>query len=152
VCNTRKNASRDSSKSDRIDARKLSEQLYMNNIKSVYHGEHGLPNVEGAGAQLSDHQQRSHPGHESAEKPCIASWGIPCAGKEVYAPRHRAEWLAKISEAGVRDAPNTTTSSWMSLRPLHQEATPRFVARSKKHKPWKLLRLIPGSARSGPPS
>ena len=42
VCNTRKNASRDGSKSDRIDARKLSEQLYMNNIKSVYHGEHGL--------------------------------------------------------------------------------------------------------------
>ena len=42
VCNTRKNDSRNGSKSDRIDARKLSEQLYMNNIKSVYHGEHGL--------------------------------------------------------------------------------------------------------------
>jgi hypothetical protein len=42
VCNTRKNTSRNGSKSDRIDARKLSEQLYMNNIKSVYHGEHGL--------------------------------------------------------------------------------------------------------------
>jgi transposase len=37
VCNTRKNAVRKGSKSDRIDARKLSEQLYMNNIKSVYH-------------------------------------------------------------------------------------------------------------------
>jgi transposase len=42
VCNTRKNASRNNSKSDRIDARKLAEQSYMNNIKSVYHGEHGL--------------------------------------------------------------------------------------------------------------
>src|SRR6266481_5996924 len=42
VRNTRKNASRNGSKSDRIDARKLAEQLYMNNIKSVYHGEHGL--------------------------------------------------------------------------------------------------------------
>jgi hypothetical protein len=42
VCNTRKNTSRNGSKSDGIDARKLSEQLYMNNIKSVYHGEHGL--------------------------------------------------------------------------------------------------------------
>src|SRR5215471_20247182 len=39
VCNTRKNAVRKGSKSDRIDARKLSEQLYMNNVKSVYHGE-----------------------------------------------------------------------------------------------------------------
>jgi len=36
------NTSKGGSKSDRIDARKLSEQLYMNNIKSVYHGEHGL--------------------------------------------------------------------------------------------------------------
>ena len=42
VCNTRKNAARKGSKSDRIDARKLAEQLYMNNVKSVYHGEHGL--------------------------------------------------------------------------------------------------------------
>src|SRR5215469_7944655 len=38
VCNTRKNAVRKGSKSDRIDARKLAEQLYMNNVKSVYHG------------------------------------------------------------------------------------------------------------------
>src|SRR6266700_8194005 len=43
VCNPRKNALlKDGSKSDRIDARKLAEQLYMNKIKSVYHGEHGL--------------------------------------------------------------------------------------------------------------
>jgi hypothetical protein len=43
VCNSRKNALRkDGSKSDRIDARKLAEQLYRNKIKSVYHGEHGL--------------------------------------------------------------------------------------------------------------
>ena len=43
VCNPRKNALlKDGSKSDRIDARKLSELLRMNNIKSVYHGEHGL--------------------------------------------------------------------------------------------------------------
>jgi len=38
MCNPRKNALlKDGSKSDRIDARKLAEQLYMNKIKSVYH-------------------------------------------------------------------------------------------------------------------
>src|SRR6202041_1136259 len=43
VCNPRKNAlMKDGSKRDRIDARKLAEQLYMKKIKSVYHGEHGL--------------------------------------------------------------------------------------------------------------
>src|SRR5260221_14570754 len=47
VCNPRKNALlKDGSKSDRIDARKLAEQLYMNKIKSVYHGEHGSGTLE----------------------------------------------------------------------------------------------------------
>ena len=30
------------------------------------------------------------------------SWGIACAGTQVYAPRHRSEWLSKITEVGVR--------------------------------------------------
>jgi hypothetical protein len=44
VCNPRKNALllKDGSKSDRIDARKLAELLYMSKLSSVYHGEHGL--------------------------------------------------------------------------------------------------------------
>jgi transposase len=43
VCNPRKIALlKDGSKSDRIDARKLTEQLYMNKLQAVYHGEHGL--------------------------------------------------------------------------------------------------------------
>jgi transposase len=35
-------------------------------------------------------------------KALYRSWAIPCAGERVYAPRHRNEWLAKITEAGVR--------------------------------------------------
>jgi hypothetical protein len=43
VCNPRKAALlKDGSKSDRIDAHKLAELLYLKRIKSVYHGEHGL--------------------------------------------------------------------------------------------------------------
>jgi Transposase len=43
VCNPRKMALlKDGSKSDRIDECKLGEQLYMNKLKPVYHGEHGL--------------------------------------------------------------------------------------------------------------
>jgi hypothetical protein len=43
VCNPRKNALlKEGSKSDRIDARKLAELLYMSKLSSVYHGEHGL--------------------------------------------------------------------------------------------------------------
>jgi hypothetical protein len=35
-------------------------------------------------------------------KAIYRSWGIVCAGQQVYAPRFRAEWLAKITETGVR--------------------------------------------------
>src|SRR6202162_3599567 len=43
VCDPRKNALlKDGSKSDRIDARKLAELLRSNQLKPVYHGEHGV--------------------------------------------------------------------------------------------------------------
>jgi len=35
-------------------------------------------------------------------KAMYRSWAIPCAGRDVYYTRHRAEWLSKIREAGVR--------------------------------------------------
>ena len=42
VCNPRRNALlKEGSKSDRIDARKLAELLYLNKLQTVYHGEHG---------------------------------------------------------------------------------------------------------------
>src|SRR5262249_15720448 len=44
----------------------------------------------------------NHPVVMNRLKALYRSWGIPCAGTEVYALRYRAEWLAKISEAGVR--------------------------------------------------
>jgi transposase len=143
VCNTRKNTSNNGSKSDRIDARKLSEQLYMNNIKSVYHGEHGLRMLkELARSYLTITKDLTRVMNRL--KALYRSWGIPCAGKEVYAPRHRAEWLAKISEAGVRRRAEHYYQQLDALRPLHQEARRDLLLEAKKHKPWKLLRLIPG--------
>ena len=35
-------------------------------------------------------------------KAVYRSWAIPCAGRDVYYARHRAEWLGKLQEAGVR--------------------------------------------------
>lgn len=100
VCNTRKNVP-NGSKSDRIDARTLSEMLYMNNIKSVYHGQHGLRTLKELGrSYLTITKDLTRV--MNRVKALYRSWAIPCGGKEVYAPRYRAEWLAKISEAGVR--------------------------------------------------
>jgi len=43
VCDPRRNALlKDGNKSDRIDARKLTELLYLDKLHPIYHGEHGL--------------------------------------------------------------------------------------------------------------
>ena len=43
VCDPRRNALlKEGSKSDRVDARKLAELLRNNQLRSVYHGEHGV--------------------------------------------------------------------------------------------------------------
>src|SRR5439155_5295821 len=78
VCNTRKNTSKGGSKSDRIDARKLSELLYMNNIKSVYHGEHGLRTLkELARSYLTISKDLTRVMNRL--KALYRSWCIPCA-------------------------------------------------------------------------
>jgi Transposase len=67
VCNPRRNALlKTGNKSDRIDARKLAELLRAGLLSAVYHGDRPT-NPQGAVTQLSNHQQGSHPRHESAE-------------------------------------------------------------------------------------
>ena len=142
VCNTRKYA-QDGSKSDRIDARKLSEMLYMNNIKSVYHGQHGLRTLKELGrSYLTITKDLTRVMNRL--KALYRSWAIPCGGTEVYAPRHRAEWLAKISEAGVRRRAEHYYQQLDVLRLLRQDVRRDLMVEAKKHKAWKLLRHIPG--------
>jgi hypothetical protein len=65
VCNPRKMALlKDGSKSDRIDARKLAEQLYMKKIKPVYHGEHGLRTLSHVLVQI-DRRPGAHGSRQS---------------------------------------------------------------------------------------
>ena len=79
----------------------------------------------------------------SRVKAIYRSWGIPCAGKQVYAPRHRAEWLAKITEVGVLRRAEFYYQQLDALRVLRQAARRELLAESKKHKVSKLLCQIP---------
>src|SRR5215468_1096111 len=144
VCNPRKAALlKDGSKGDRIDAHKLAELLYMNRVKSVYHGEHGLRTMkELARSYLTITKDVTRVMNRI--KALYRSWGIPCVGNEVYAPSHRTEWLGKIAEAGVRRRAEHYYQQLDVLRLLRQEVRRDLLLESKKHKAWKLLRLIPG--------
>ena len=76
-------------------------------------------------------------------KAVYRSWAIPCAGPAVYRPRHRAEWLAKIVEPGVRLRAERLYQQLDALEPLRQGARRDLLAESRKHSAVKLLRQIP---------
>ncbi len=61
----------------------------------------------------------------------------------VYAPRHRAEWLAKILEPGVRLRAERLYQQLDLLQPVRQEARRDLLGESHQHHAVKLLRQIP---------
>jgi transposase len=127
VCNPRKNVLlKDGNKSDRIDARKLAELLRGNKLKPVYHGETGVRMLRELSRSyltivkdLSRVMNRLKAGYRS--------WAIPCAGRDVYYRRHRAQWLAKIRETGVRRAEATLRAAG-HVATLAAASTPRTVS------------------------
>jgi hypothetical protein len=148
VCDPRCNALlKEGNKSDRIDARKLAELLYLNKLQSVYHGEHGartLKELVRSYLTISKDLARVM----TRVKALYRSWAIPCTGKQVYAPCHRAEWLAKISEPGVCRRAEFYYQQLHALRSLRREVRRELLEESKKHKAWPLLCEIPAQPHS----
>ena len=143
VCDPRKNALlKVGNKNDRIDARKLSELLYLNKLSPVYHGEPGIRTLkELARSYISITRDLTRVMNRL--KAIYRSWAIPCAGKQVYAPRYRAEWLAKISEAGVRHRAELYYQQFDALAALRQQVRRELLAEARKHPAMRLLRQIP---------
>jgi transposase len=143
VCDPRKNALlKSGNKNDRVDARKLAELLRNGLLSAVYHGENGVRTLkELARSYLAITQDLTRVMNRL--KALYRSWAIPCAGERVYAPRHRSEWLAKITEAGVRCRAEFYYQQLDALQSLRQHVRRDLLAESKKHDATKLLRLIP---------
>lgn len=143
VCDPRRSALlKQGSANDRIDARKLADLLRLNSLRSVYHGENGLRTLKelvraylAIGKDLARAMNRV--------KAIYRSWGIPCAGERVYNPRHREEWLRKITQAGVRRRAKIYYEQLDALVVLRKQARRELLAEGKKHQAWKLLRSIP---------
>ena len=112
VCDPRKNALlKVGNKSDRIDARKLSELLYLNKLSPVYHGEPGIRTAEGTGPQLPGDDARFDAGDESAES------HLPELGyslRRASRCTHRAivrNGSRRSQKSACAVVPNSTTSS-----------------------------------------
>ncbi len=143
VCDPRKAALlKDGNKSDRIDARKLAELLRTNQLKPVYHGEHGVRTLKELGrSYLTITKDVTRVMNRI--NALYRSWAIPCSGTTVYAPRHHAEWLAKIGEPGVRVRAERLYQQLDSLQPVRLQARRELLLESHKHAAVKLLRQIP---------
>jgi len=143
VCDPRKNALlKVGNKSDRIDARKLAELLRSNLLLSVYHEDNGIRTVkELARSYMTITRDLTRV--MVRIKALYRSWAISCAGQQVYASRHRAEWLAKIAEPGVRRRAELYYQQLDALLLLHQQARRELLVESRKHHGTKLLRQIP---------
>jgi transposase len=143
VCDPRKNALlKSGNKNDRIDARKLADLLRTGLLSPVYHGEAGIRTLKEL-ARSYVAITRDLTRVMNRLKALYRSWAIPCAGEQVYAPRYRAEWLAKITELGVRRRAEFYYQQFDALAAVRQEARRELLGESRKHSATKLLRQIP---------
>ena len=143
VCDPRKNALlKAGNKNDRIDAHKLADLLRSGLLSPVYHGENGLRTLkELARSYLAVTQDLTRV--RNRLKALFRSWAIACAGEQVYSPRHRQQWLDKISEPGVRRRAEFYYQQLDALRSLHRQVRHDLLAESHKHRATELLRQIP---------
>src|SRR5260370_24648058 len=128
VCDPRKNnLGKVGNKNDRNDARELAELVDRNKLKSVYHSKHGMRTLkELARSYIAITRDLTRA--LSHVKAIYRSWAIPCAGQQVYGPRHRTEWLAKLTEAGVPRRAELYYQQFDALAALRQEAPRELLA------------------------
>src|SRR5262252_4501191 len=108
----------------------------------VYHGEHGIRTLkELARSYLTISKDLGRVMNRL--KALYRSSAIPCKGQQVYAPRHRSEWLGKITEVGVRRRAEYLYQQLDALQPLRQQVRRDLLAESRKQPATKLLRKIP---------
>src|SRR5215475_1667477 len=95
VCDPRRNALlKEGNQNDRVDERKLTELLQNNQLRPVYHANHGLRAMkELVRSYLTITKDLSRV--MNRVKAIYRSWGIPCSGTQVYGLSHRSEWLEK---------------------------------------------------------
>jgi transposase len=143
VCNPRHNRLLgDGNKNDRIDAMKLAQLLRAGLLKPVYHGQSGTralkEMVRSYECLVSDTTRVMN-----RIKAIYRSRGILCAGHDVYREDRRVEWLAKLTERGVRLRAEVLYRQLTALRELRAQAKQAMLAESGQHGTRKLLAGVP---------
>jgi len=144
VCNPRENHSmKRGNKSDRKDALQLATLLRAGLLKSVYHS---APQT-----QTLKHLAHNYDALTEDTTRCMnrlkavyRSQAIKCAGRDVYYPRNRQAWLAKLKAAGLRWRAEFLYQQLDHLRELRRAARKALLCEARKQTAFKRLVVVPG--------
>lgn len=144
VCDPRKNRSmREGTKSDKIDARRLSELLRSGALKEVYHGEDStrtLWELARSYTSLVGDSTRA----KNRLKAIFRARGIECAGEGIYRHQDQHEWLSQLKDDGVRRRAERLFVQLDMLEYLCEQSREEMIVESRKHKASRILVTIPG--------
>lgn len=143
VCDPRQNALlKAGNKSDRIDARKLAELLRAELLSPVYHGQNStvtLKHLCRSYAALTEDTTRV----KGRIKALYRSQAISCTGKKALGQRHRGQWLAQLTQAGMHRRAELLYQELDALLSLRRQARRELIVESHKHEAVKLLCTVP---------
>src|SRR5207245_4170817 len=128
-------------KSDRIDADRLSEQLRLGALRSVFHGANSVLTLKELVRNYSNLVEDSTRVMLRI-KALFRARGILTPGVSVYRASHRAKWLAKIESRGARMRAESLLGQLDSLLELRPKAKAAMIAEARRQSGWKVLRSI----------
>ena len=141
VCD-RRGEPRAGNKGDQGDAERLSELLRRGGLRAVYHGS----------PRHADLKELTHAYRNLVEdstrvmlrlKALFRARAIPTRGTAVYQARHRGQWLAQLTNRGVRFRAEVLYAELDVLRALRPKAKAAMLAEARHDPAWPVLRAIP---------
>jgi transposase len=141
VCDRRGTASR-GNKADQSDADELSDLLRCGRLRAVYHGRgdrQTLKELARTYQTLVEDATRLM----SRLKAVYRARGIKTAGQQLYQPARRPEWLAQLTEPGVRFRAETLFTQLHTVQQLRPTVKRAMVAEAQRDPRWAVLCGIP---------
>jgi transposase len=143
VCDPRQNRLVQSgSKSDGIDAGKLSELLRLNGLSAVYHGEGGTGTLKELVKSYRSLVQDSVR-VMNRTKAIYRGRAIATAGQAIYEPKEKDRFLRQLSNPGARTRAELLYEELEVLQQLRPKAERAMVKEARRHPAYRLLRSIP---------
>ena len=141
VCDRRGKA-RQGNKGDQADADQLSELLRRGALRAVYHGS---PHRSTLRELTRTYQNVVEDATRVMQrlKALFRARGIKTPGKRVYHPKNREEWLAELTDEGVRFRAQALYAQLDVLRELRPKVKGTMVAEARRDPAWSVLRSIP---------